>query len=639
MIRIVLLSISFSFLLISSSYGQQLSTQNKKAIKLYQQADIAIHARDFDAGSKLLKEAIEKDTSFIEAYARLGSLYKSIGDHENAKPYIFKLVRMKPNAKEFVMFYQAAGEYYLKEGDYDNAQKYYQMVVSLNPDKKMLLEDAKRNVEQCSIAIEIKKHPVSFKPVPLSDTINKFYLNAYPVLTADQNTLIYYKTDGSGANYTGDIMVTNRVNGKWSIPASISTKINTPLDEGTPTMSADGKILVFTACNRPGSLGACDLYISYRNGNDWTDPINLGPNVNSTGWDSEPSLSADGKTIYFSSERKGGVGMSDIWMSQQNEKGEWQPAINVGKPINTPGREVSPFIHADGKTLYFCSSYHPGLGQFDIFFSSLQNGQWSDPKNLGYPINTHLNEATVYITPDNKKGLYVMYEKVGMKLGRCKLYQFEVPKEIVSETGSTYAKGNVFDSETKQKLEAKIELIDLKTNKVIQSVKSDQINGDYLVVLTEGREYALYVQKEGYLFKSIFFNFINPKEFNPLTLDVFLDPIKSGKAIVLNNIFFPSNSYQLEDKSKTELDKIVLFLQNNPKISIEFGGHTDDVGSDKDNLDLSQKRAKSVYDYMIGKGIAASRLKYHGYGETKPMVPNTTEENRQMNRRIEFKVL
>lgn len=636
-----LFSLTLALLFFSSiSCAQKYSTSNKKAIKLYEEAEGLIQNRKFDKGAELLKEAISKDPNFVEAYARLGALYKSIGDHDNAKPYVLKAVEMKPNAKDYIYHYNSAAEYYMMDGDYENARKYFQMVVSLNPDKKTIIENAQRNIESCNFSIEIKKNPVAFKPVPLSDTINKFYLNAYPVITADGSTLIYYKTEGPNPMmHDGDIVISRKVNGSWGMPVSISDKINTKFDEGTCTMSADGKVLVFSSCNRPDGLGACDLYISYKQGDEWTVPVNMGPNVNSNVWDSEASLSADGRTVYFSSERKGGQGLADIWMSTQDEKGEWMPAVNLGKPVNTPGREVSPFIHADGNTLYFCSNFHPGLGQFDIFFSKRTGQEWSSPKNLGYPINTHLNDVTVFITPDNKEGYYVMYEKKGMKYSRSLIYRFDVPKEIIGEKKSIYAKGTVYDSESGIRLGAKIELVDLETNEVVQRVSSDSKNGDYLILLTEGKEYALYVQKEGYLFKSIFFDYRNPDKFDPFVLDVYLDAVKKGKSVVLNNIFFASNSFTLEEKSRTELDKIILFLQKNPSLVIEFGGHTDDVGSDKDNMDLSLKRAKAVYDYIVSKGIPASRLKYKGYGETQPMVPNLSDENRKMNRRIEFRIL
>jgi outer membrane protein OmpA-like peptidoglycan-associated protein len=250
-----------------------------------------------------------------------------------------------------------------------------------------------------------------------------------------------------------------------------------------------------------------------------------------------------------------------------------------------------------------------------------------------------MNDASVFISADSRKGFYSVYERKDMRFNKALLYEFEVPKELQEQMLSTYAKGMVYDAETKQKLGAKVELVDLKTQLVVQSTKSDSLNGDYLMVLTEGSEYALYVSKPGYLFKSIFFDYKDRKNFNPLTLDVYLDPIKAGKSVVLNNIFFATGSYALEDKSKTELDKIVSFLNLNSKVNIEFGGHTDDVGSDKDNLELSLKRAKSVYDYILAKGIPAARLKYKGYGETKPVAPNDSDENRQLNRRIEFKIL
>ena len=219
------------------------------------------------------------------------------------------------------------------------------------------------------------------------------------------------------------------------------------------------------------------------------------------------------------------------------------------------------------------------------------------------------------------------------------LYEFDIPQEIREENKSTYAKGTVYDAVTKKKLSAKIELIDIETNEIKQQVGSDPVTGEYMLVLTEGKEYALNVSKEGYMFASNYFNYLTPKEFNPLALDIYLDPIKQGASVVLKNIFFENNSYEVEDKSMAELEKLVLFLTVNPSISIELGGHTDDVGSDVDNLDLSQKRAKAVYDYLVKIGAPAAKLKFKGYGETKPVVPNKDDESRAKNRRIEFKVL
>lgn len=629
----------FLFILICTSASAQYSTSNKKAIKLYQEAEYLMQARkNYDRVMALLEEALAKDPAFTEAHLKLASVYKLFGKNQQAIAHFEKAAELKPDSKEMAGVYYTLGEFSFNEGDYEKSQKYFEKVIPLATDKKAL-NNANTYLEKSRFGIEAKKKPLNFSPVMMSATINKFFIHAYPVLTADQETLIFTKRNGPSPEQDEDIYLSKKVNGKWSDPVSISDKINTEFNEGACTMSADGKVLVFTSCNRKDGIGSCDLYISKKEGDNWTVPVNMGAKVNSNVWDSEPSLSADGRKLFFSSERKGGFGMEDIWMSELGVDGEWTAAVNLGKEINTVGREVSPFMHANGTTLYFSSTHHPGLGGFDIFFSMFDGASWRTPKNLGYPINTQLNDASVFITPDNRKGFYSVYEKKDMKYNKALLYEFEVPKEITDEVMSTFAKGTVYDAETGKKIGAKIELIDLKSNKVIQAVNADAQNGDYLVVLAEGKEYALYAQKEGYLFKSIFFDYEDPENFDPLTLDIYLDPVKAGKSVVLNNIFFATNSFTLEDKSKTELDKIILFLKLNPKMTIELGAHTDDVGSDKDNLDLSLNRAKAVYNYITSKGIDPSKLKYKGYGETKPLVPNTSDSNRQLNRRIEFKVL
>jgi OmpA-OmpF porin, OOP family len=627
------------FLFTAFSFAQEYSTTNKKAIKEYEEANALLHNRKFSEAIQLLEAAIKKDPNFVEAHLKVASAYRTMADDEHAKPHYYKAAELKPDAKEYYRLYYTVAEYYINDGDYENSKKYLDKIIGYNPNDKIVLYKTNILLDNCTFALEAKKHPVTFNPVLMSGKINKYFIQAYPVLTADKQTFIYSKRDDPTPKGDEDIVMSKKINGEWSDPVSISDKINTKFNEGACTMSADGKVLVFVSCNRESGL-ACDLYISYKQGNDWSTPVNMGPNVNSNVYDSEPAISADGRTIYFNSERKGGLGLFDLWMTTLDEKGNWTKAKNMGRPINTEGNEVSPFIHANGTTLYFSSDKHPGMGGYDIFYShKLDSNAWSKPVNVGYPINTQLNDAQIFITADSKEGFYEIYEKKSMKYNKALLYQFDVPKELQEEKISSYAKGIVYDSETKKKLGAKVELIDLKTQRVIQSVKSDSVNGEYLIVVTRGTDYGLYVSKEGYLFKSVFFEDKDPKSNEPLSLDVYLDPVRSGKAVVLNNIFFPTNSYTLEEKSQTELDKIILFLKQNPKVNIEFGGHTDDVGSDKDNMELSLKRAKSVYDYIGTKGISIVRLKYKGYGETKPVVPNDNEDHRRMNRRIEFKVL
>jgi len=627
------------FLTTGHAFAQTLSTTNKKAIQNYQLADQLIQARKFDDAKQALYSAIDKDPNFVEAYMRLGAIHKLFGDKEKARNAFKKAAELKPDYKPMALAYYTLADYSFSDGQYDEAKKYYEMVLRVHPDDKQLVELSDHGSKNCDFAIEAKKHPLDFKPIKMSSTINNFHVQAYPILTADQQTMIYYVIRTPERNAKGDIMISKKVNGEWTHPVSISDKINTPMDEGAPTMSADGRALVFAACNRPDAVGGCDLYISYREGEEWSEPVNMGREINSGAWDSEPSLSADGRTLYFSSERPGGQGRMDLWYSKLVKNGSWSKAQNMGAGINTKGDEVAPFIHANGNTLYYSSNELPGMGGYDIFYSKKIGNEWSLPKNVGYPINTSDHEGTLFITVDGAKGYYYIYDKKVPINPPSTIYEFDIPKELQEENKSTYAKGTVYDAVTKKKISASVEVIDLKTNQVKQQVNADAVTGEYMIVLTEGSEYALNVSKEGYLFLSSFLDYKNPSAFNPFTLDVYLNPIKQGSSVVLNNIFFEENSYELEDKSTAELDKIVAFMNVNPTVSIELGGHTDDVGSDASNLELSQKRAKAVYDYLVSAGIPASKLKYKGYGETKPVAPNNSEENRAKNRRIEFKVL
>jgi len=618
---------------------QDLSTGNKKAIKLFQEADALFRQRQFDVGIKKLEEALEKDPGFVEAHLTLGATYKRFGENKNARTHFEKACELKPQARDMAAAYLTLGEYLYLDGEYEKAKVWFERVAEVKPLRKDITDLAASMQTRAEFGIKATSNPITFMPRLMPPQINKFYIHAYPVLTADQSTLIYSRRIGPRVSDDEDIVISRNVNGKWSDPVSIAPNINTAFNEGACSISGDGKTLVFASCNREDGLGQCDLYIAYNQGGVWSDPVNMGRNVNSPAWDSEPSISADGKTVYFSSRRPGGLGKEDIWVTRRDENGEWTPAVNLGSPVNTKGREVSPFIHADGKTLYFSSDELIGLGGFDIFFTKDSAGSFPEPQNLGYPINTPANDASVFITADNSKGIYSIYEKKDNQASRILLYEFDVPEEIKPDKVSTYSNGFVYDAETRKPIHARIDLIDLATNKVIQSVDSDPVTGEYLLVLTEGSEYALNVDENGYLFYSAFFDFKNPDGFNPVKLDVYLQPVKKGKSVVLNNIFFNTSSYQLEDKSRTELDKVVTFLQKNPDVRIEFGGHTDDVGADKDNMQLSLKRAEAVYQYILSRGIDPARLKYKGYGETRPVADNATEEGRRQNRRIEFLIL
>jgi hypothetical protein len=254
---------------------------------------------------------------------------------------------------------------------------------------------------------------------------------------------------------------------------------------------------VFTYCNNlklRRSFGACDLYISYKTGDKWSEPENLGPNVNSPAQDTQPALSSDGKTLYFASNRAGSLGSLDIWVAKMDEKGEWQPAQNLGKNINTTGKEESPFIHANNRYLYFSSDGYPKMsyGGADLYQSEYINQEWTKPTNLGYPVNNHENQVGLFITTDGKRGYYTAEGGEGSIRDRTAVLKvFDMPAEIQPKIKSNFVKGYVYDSKTQGKLESKIELFDLTTNTKQSSVTSDPKTGEYLFVLNQGSEYAL----------------------------------------------------------------------------------------------------------------------------------------------------
>ncbi|WP_266205426.1 OmpA family protein [Pontibacter kalidii] len=624
----------------SMAQNHKLSTNSAKAERLYEKADSYARARDFSRALQALDEAIEKDPNFADAYLRAASLHKMMGNKAKAFEYMEKGLKLLPFTKGQANNYFELAELYFDKGDYKSASEWYETYLKTGANNARQVEWARRQLKTAAFAQEAMQKPVPFNPEQLPGSLNRFGLQYFPYTTADQRYFIYTARESGRPDHDENIYVSQFKNGQWQAPVSISENINTPANEGAATISGDGKTLVFTSCNRPDTQGDCDLYISFRTGSEWSKPQNMGNTVNSKAWDSQPSLSADGRTLYFTSTRGGGVGKEDIWVTYRNDDGSWVKPVNLGKEINSTGRDMAPSIHMSGSTLYFVSDGHIGMGGLDVFKSDKsENGKWSAPQNLGYPLNTFADEGSLFITPDSEIGYYSRQVSTDAGLPGIQLYRFDVPAEWRSRVTSTYAQGRVFDADTKKPLAAQVQLYDLEADSLVQQVASDRVSGEYTVVLTQGKQYALYVSAPKYLMNSRSFDYTSSKAHSPVALDVHLDPIKSGAAMVLSNLFFDTGKYHLEKKSKTELDKLISFMQQNPQVRIEISGHTDDVGSDKANQVLSERRAKSVVDYLASNGISKDRIRYKGYGETKPVKPNTSEENRQLNRRIEMRVL
>ena len=637
MLRILVL---FSLVVISFQCLSQteLSTKSKKAIELYTLADNFRVRGQFDQALNLLDQAILKDKNFVEAYYRRGLTYFSMKQYGKAITDYEKGLSLTTDLRKQKVFWYDLGELYLLSGEYEKAMKVLSAFINNESQNKQRIDRATTFFKSAEFALN-HQNDRSFKRRPLSDTVNRFVMQYFPVLTADQRQLIFTRRVGNGPNDDEDLMVSRKdAQGGWMVPESISKNINTRLNEGTCTISADGRRLIFTSCSGRDGIGSCDLYESIKVGEVWTTPKNLGRNVNSNEWESQPSLSADGRTLYFVSDRRSGVGRRDIWISTRDEKGLWTKAVNAGSKINSPFDEISPFIHANDKTLYFASNGLPGFGGYDIFYIE-RDSAWETPKNMGSLINDHEDQFSFFITADGKIGYYSHEETLATGLSRSKIYQVEIPEENRVKFRSNYVKGIIRDKVSQEPLAARIELINIERNTMVSLVESDSVSGEYLMVLTQGAEYALYINKRGYLFKSYNFNYSEINDFKPIIINIDLEKAAEGSMAVLNNIFFDTDKYDLKPKSIPELEKIIRFMQENPHIRVEVSGHTDNSGQASYNYQLSEKRALSVFYYLTQKGIDKNRLKPVGNGADKPLASNDSEEGRQQNRRIEFRII
>ena len=627
--------IFFSFL----ALGQvNYSTNSKKAIKLYQEGELLLRQRRFTEAIEKLNAAVDKDTDFIEAHLRLAFSYELLRNTKGQQHHLEQIVRIEPNSSKYKNVYYSLAKVYFNQGNYDQSGEMLIKLKKMGIDNNRIREDVFQLNEHINFAKEHIQKPLDIHPKALPEILNSFPLQYFPVLTADEQTIIYTERDGISFHDDENIVISTKdENGVWEKPVPISPNINSQFNEGTCTISADGRILIFTNCEGRPSVGGCDLFISYKTGGDWSVPLNLGRNINSRSWDSQPALSADGRKLFFISDRGGGFGKRDIWMSQKDANNEWQMAVNLGNVINSSEDEVSPFIHVNGTSLFFASKGLPGFGGFDLYKSELHYTSWSEPENLGYPINTHEDQVSLFVSTNGKNGYY-SFERRGQEgLNQSLLYGFEFPEHGILEHRSIYLTGNIYDDETREPLEAKIELYKLGNDEPIAIFTSDAVTGEYLSILNENTKIALYIECEGYLFESQSFD-VDIETSNSIKRDIYLKPIKTGNSVRLNNIFFEFNSSSLTQDSKTELNKIIRFLMNNPAVKINISGHTDDQGTEAYNMDLSEKRAKAVYDFLINQNINPKTLTFKGYGESIPLIDNIDEESKKMNRRIEFSI-
>ncbi|GAB4326510.1 MAG: hypothetical protein Kow00127_19310 [Bacteroidales bacterium] len=631
------------FLLAGSVTAQQLSTRSKKARKAYFAGEQAFRAGKNGEAEYWFREAIGHDSTFFEAWVVLAEVAEEQKNEALAVEAYRHVINLNPDGYPPAFYYLANLEY--SNGDYSPALEHYKAFLGYETKNRKHRQIAVKHIKNCEFAIEAIAHPVDFKPVNLGEGVNTPLNEYFPCLTADGSMLLFTRLVPSQASYTGrqeDFFVSWFTDGEWSPAEDIGPPINTRYNEGAPTLSVDGNVLIFTACEQVDGYGAgrtgygrCDLFISGKREAGWSEPVNLGPPVSTRFWESQPCLSADGRTLYFISNRESDY---DIWYSVQDDLGEWSTPELIPGEVNTSGYEGSVFIHPDNQTLYFSSDGHTGMGGLDIFYSRRDStGAWGTPVNLGYPINTWGDENSILIAPDGKLALFASDRDEGY--GGLDLYAFELYEEA-RPAFVTYVKGKVFDIETRKPLKARFELTDLETGRQAVRAFSNKETGEFLVCLPTGKSYALNAWCDGYLFFSEHYSLETASgAHEPFHIDVPMRPVKSGQRMVLNNVFFDTDDWTLKPESRTELDKLVLLMTKNPSVKIEISGHTDDVGTGEYNQKLSENRAKAVYDYLTRHGIDPGRLSYKGFGETMPVESNETDAGRAQNRRTEIRIL
>jgi outer membrane protein OmpA-like peptidoglycan-associated protein/tetratricopeptide (TPR) repeat protein len=497
-------------------------------------------------------------------------------------------------------------------------------------------------IYNCETGIELLKNPVDAKITNLGPTVNSKFPDYHPSISADEKTLIFISRrdnttggliDIQDNHYFEDIYLSNKVNRVWTPPIDLGNGINTPSHDGSVGLSADGQELFIYRWSKE-SHG--DLFVSDLAGTEWSFPKHLGDNINSKLWESDVSVTPDKKIIFFTSDRKSGKGGRDIYMARRLSNGEYAKPFNLGAKINTKFDEDAPFIHPDGKTLYFSSRGHKSMGGYDIFSCTinLETGAiLTDPVNVGYPINTADDDVFFVWSADNKRA-YFASERAG-GYGEKDIYLLE---RTDVEAALVVLKGIITSCGKNLPISAKITVIDNSTQQILGTYTSNSSSGNYIVILPTGKNYAITVESPGYLFHSKNIDVTTLEHYQEIDDETCLEQLKVGTKIVLRNVFFDIDKAELRKESEAELARLLEILQNNKNINIQISGHTDSDGNEEHNLKLSEDRANAVFEYLINKGIERYRLSFKGYGETKPIVENDSREHKQLNRRTEIEI-
>jgi outer membrane protein OmpA-like peptidoglycan-associated protein len=626
--------------------------QNEK--KALSNAEKMLGYDDFKAAIPYLKEAVGYNPSNAMSQFELGRCLFLNYEKKEALVHLEKAYTLSKGVDPELSYYYGKCLHYMLRFD-EAIEQYKRGLTQITEKGDPKIREMQMEIDHCKYAKTAVAAPVNAKIVNVGPPINTQYSEHSPIIDADETVLIYttVRPDNVGCKNDPhcafeDVFISEKAGKAWGAPQPIK-EINTKDFDASIALSPDGQTM-FIYRNPPGNG---DVFESKLEGKKWSSPESVGEPVNSKSYETTVSISADGKRMFFTSDREGGFGDTDIYWTELQDDGKWGTPKNLGPKINTPYGDDSPFFHPDGVTLYFSSNGRPEcLGGFDIYSTTLkEDGTWSDPKNLGYPINTPDNDIYFVLSADKKSGYYASAKEGGY--GEKDIYKIVMPEdkpvvakidtvvkvEVAPVNALTILKGIVTDAKSTEVLEANITVIDNDRNVVVSTLKSNSATGRYLISLPSGRNYGITVEREGYLFKSVNVNIPKSEGYQEIVKDVALDKIEIGVGIVLNNIFYDVDKATLRPESVAELERLNKLMIDNPTLKIEIGGHTDSDGTDAHNEVLSQNRSQSVVDFLIGKGVKQDRMVAKGYGEKVPVAPNDTKENKQLNRRTELKIL
>ena len=638
---------------------------DKKLIKSFQKGVQLLNDGKMNDAEAVFAKILDEEPEFTEAWVASSEInyskYKSAKDPKSQNNYYSRYVKCLENVAKICPSYQnyevcyTLGKIFFSHDKLDVAKKYLKTYIDNSKAGTKYYIDAESTYHYIEQYLNLIDNPVPFEPV-IVEGVSSAYDDYLPLISPDGSLALFTKRYMKkevqsiyGERYVEEFTVSQAsddIGLVFSPGEPLPYPFNSGKNQGAASISIDNKTLFITICEFVSrDYDNCDIYMSTRTGDGWSELKSLGPNINGVKtWESQPSISADGKTLYFASIRESNIGFnpdnptSDLYYSTKDEKGNWSKAKNLGPKINTPGNEKSPFIHSDSQTLYFSSDGHLGIGGYDIFFSKFRDSDWTTPINIGYPINTKNNDLGFVVNTQGTKA-YFASNKLNGK-GGWDIYAIDLYKEARPEK-VFLVKGQLVDDDGHALADAKLEVKNTRTEEVSEGVV-DAETGHYAVAVTakdENDDFLMVVKKEDYSFSS---TLIEPTEETfekPIEVNFEVKPIEAGKSVQINDIYYATASYEINAKSYAVLNEFADFLKTNPTVKVEIRGHTDNIGSAQTNITLSNQRAKAVYDYLLSKGVPKSNISYKGYGPNMPIADNKTEAGRAKNRRTEFYIL